>query len=418
MNQYKNSVLVVGFNTRPLVYSLNSANYKVFAVDFFGDEDLFPYVKDSLILTDEFGSNYEVLKGIYHEYLLKLSLRLLKKYPKIEYLIIGSGLDDALEQRIQFFKELKDKKYIIHSLNNDIYTLKKARDIQYLYNLLDKKNYKYPKTTEFTQKTIQNLEGQFPIVLKKKQSSGGINVHKIESYQHFLFLKSTLKIDFTTEQWIMQEFIDGLAVSCTVISNGSNAKVISINRQILGEKFLNAPKEYIYSGNIVPANLFKEDDEIIAEISILLTKTLKLKGINGFDFVLKNHYPFLMEINPRIPGSLRVTEEALGLNLMDLHIQSFSKEKWDIIKTILDKSKSHIYATKLVYFAPQTINKPQIEEINKIEYVHDKPTPDYEIFKGEPVCTILYTGNSFAESYFGALKIVDKIERLIKTNID
>ena len=103
---------------------------------------------------------------------------------------------------------------------------------------------------------------------------------------------------------------------------------------------------------------------------------------------------------------------------MDLHIQSFSKEKWDIIKTILDKSKSHIYATKLVFFAPQTLKKPQIEEINKIEYVHDKPTSDFEIFKGEPVCTILYTGNSFAESYFGALKIVDKIERLIKTNID
>jgi predicted ATP-grasp superfamily ATP-dependent carboligase len=121
-----------------------------------------------------------------------------------------------------------------------------------------------------------------------------------------------------------------------------------------------------------------------------------------------------MEINPRIPGSLRVTEEALGINLMDLHIQSFSKEKWDSIKMVLDKTKSQMFATKLVFFAPQTIRISQIEEINKIEYVHDKPKPNQEINKGEPVCTILYTGTSFADSYFGALKIVDKIERLIK----
>lgn len=413
MSQYKNSVLVVGFNTRPLAYSLKSANYNVFAIDFFGDEDLFPCVVDSLILTKEFGSNYEVLKGIYHEYLLKLSLRLLKNHPQIEYLIIGSGLDDALDNRIQFFKELEDRQYSIHSLNNDINTLKKARDIQYLYKLLDKKGYKYPRTLEVTQSAIKSLDGQFPIILKKKQSSGGMNVYKVNSYQHYLFLKNTLKIDYTTEQWLMQDYIDGLAVSCTVISNGSNAKVITINRQILGETFLNAPKEYVYSGNIVPANLLKEDNEVIAKISLFLAKALKLKGINGFDYVLKNHYPYLMEINPRVPGSLRASEEALGINLMDLHIQSFFEEKWNNIIR-LDTNKPKVYATKLVYFAPQTIKTSQIKKIQKIQYVHDKPKSDHEIFKGEPVCTILYTGNSFADSYFGALKTVDKIERLIK----
>jgi len=44
------SILVVGFNTRPLAYSLNEAGYDVYAVDFFGDLDLYPYVKDSIII--------------------------------------------------------------------------------------------------------------------------------------------------------------------------------------------------------------------------------------------------------------------------------------------------------------------------------------------------------------------------------
>jgi len=413
MSQYKNSVLLVGFNTRPLATSLKSAGYKVFAVDFFGDEDLYPIVEDSLILTKEFGTNYGVMKGVYHKYLLELALRLLNTHPQIEYLIIGSGLDDAIDNRIHFFQELENNKYRIHSLNNDIQTLKNARDIDSVHKLLEQKGYKHPVMIEATQFNFLNPQLQFPVILKKKQSSGGVSVHKIDSYQHYLYLKNTLKIDFKSEQWYVQKYINGLAISCTVISDGSNARVISINRQILGEKFLNAPKEFIYCGNIVPANLLREDDEIIAKVSLYLTKALKLKGINGIDYVLKNHHPYLMEINPRIPGSLRVSEEALGINLMDLHIQSFFQNKWNDITALLDKNKTYNYVTKLVLFASQKINPFLIKEINKLEFVHDKTVPDHDIYKDEPVCTILYSGQKFADSYFGALKIVDRIERLI-----
>lgn len=414
MVKHNKSVLLIGFNTRPLATSLNLAGYKVFAVDFFGDEDLYPFVEDSLIITKEFGANYESMKQIYHEFLLKLSLRLLNKYPHIEYLIIGSGLDDAFSERDTFFQQLKDYKVSIKNLNNNTETIKKARDIQKLYNLLDKKKYHYPTTINLSEFNLQNPELNYPFVLKKKQSSGGINIYRIDSYQSYQFLKDKLNLDFQPNQWYVQEFIDGLSISCTVISDGSNATVISINRQIIGEKFLNAPKEFTYCGNIVPADLFQEDNEIISEISLFLTKALKLKGINGFDYVLKNHYPYLMEINPRIPGSLRVSESALSINLMDLYVKSFSKDKWNEIKTSVDAIKQSQFATKLVLFASQTINKMKIEKINKIEFVHDKPTPDHEIYKDEPVCTILYTGDSFAESYFGALKIVDKIEHLIR----
>ncbi|MFW9928395.1 MAG: ATP-grasp domain-containing protein [Candidatus Thorarchaeota archaeon] len=414
MNKHKNSVLVVGFNTRPIATSLNLAGYRVFTVDFFGDEDLYPFVEDSLIITKEFGANYESMKHIYHEFLLKLSLRLLNKYPHIEYLIIGSGLDDAFIERDRFFEKLKGNKSSIKNLNNDTKTIKDARDIQKLYNLLDKKNYNHPININLSEFDFQNPTLKYPVVLKKEQSSGGVNIYRIESYQDFKFLKDKLNLDFQPNLWYVQEFIEGLPISCTVISDGLNARVISINRQIIGEKFLNAPKDFVYCGNVVPADLFQKDNEIISEISIFLTKSLKLKGINGFDYVLKNHYPYLMEINPRIPGSLRVSESALGINLMDLHIKSFFRDNWNEIKTSIDAVEQAQFATKLVLFASQTINEGKIEKINKIKFVHDKPTCDHEIHKDEPVCTILFTGDSFAESYFGALKIVDKIEHLIR----
>ena len=75
----------------------------------------------------------------------------------------------------------------------------------------------------------------------------------------------------------------------------------------------------MYCGNIVPAGISEEEERIISEISIFLTRELGLKGINGFDFVLKNNYPYFMECNPRIPGSISASESALNLNLLDLH---------------------------------------------------------------------------------------------------
>ena len=56
------SILVVGFNTRPLAYSLNVAGYQVYVVDFFGDIDLYPYVKDSVIVSKKLGDNYNLIK--------------------------------------------------------------------------------------------------------------------------------------------------------------------------------------------------------------------------------------------------------------------------------------------------------------------------------------------------------------------
>ena len=225
-------------------------------------------------------------------------------------------------------------------------------------------------------------------------------------------LISKEKKDFESLIEEICKIIKGLPISCTVISNGSECEVISINRQIIGLKFLNPPKEFMYCGNNVPAYLFKEDEELISQISITLAKELGLKGINGFDFVLKNHYPYLMEINPRIPGSINVSETVLDLNLLDLYIQSFDGTKWEYIEKKLKSTKSKGFATKLIMFAPKEIHRDKIEQINQLEYIHDKTEPKI-ISKGEPICTILYKDKDFSRSFFGALKIADEIKKII-----
>ncbi|MFX1499669.1 MAG: ATP-grasp domain-containing protein [Promethearchaeota archaeon] len=407
------SCLVVGFNTRPLAYSLNKAGYDVYAVDFFGDLDLFPYVKDSIVILRTLNSNYNSLKDNYSQYLVQYTIKLYNKHQDAQFFLIGSGLDDDYEGRKLILDELKTSNTI--SVNNDIETIKKARNIEIIFDFLKSCGYKIPRSFSFEELKIHKLKIEYPFILKKKRSAGGTNVFKIRNEKE---LESQIQIlqesRFSRKEWLIQEFIDGIPISCTVISNGKEALVMSINRQIIGEKLLNSPKQFMYCGNIVPAEISKEQEVIISEISILLTKELGLKGINGFDFVLRANYPYFMECNPRIPGSFRASEVVLNLNLLDLHIKSFIPEEWINLKKLVKTTVIKEVATKLIYFAPKKIDKKIIQKINNLKYIHDTSEPYRDIIKGEPLCSILYKAKNHFESYNGALKIVDKINSIIK----
>ena len=414
MSIKEESVLIVGFNTRPLVYSLHRAGYDVYAVDFFGDLDLYPYVKDCLILTKKLSVKYNLIKNNYSEYLPILILELLDKYPEIKYLIIGSGLDDAIEERALILKEINQKKYKILNLNNELETIKKSRDNDFILNFLMKRGFDVPRTVPFEEVRSKVNKLEYPFILKKGSGSGGTNVYKIQNKSDLSFTINLINREsFDPKDWLMQEYIEGNPVSCTTISNGVESEVISVNNQVVGDKYLNAPKEFMYCGNIVPANLSEEEKKLIVDISLMLSTELGLKGINGFDFVLRNHYPYIMEINPRIPGSIRASEEAMNINLLDLHIKSFTDKGWEFVKKTLKDAKFENFTTKIIFFAPKEIDKILLNKINDLEFVHDKSEPIKNIYKKEPVCTILFSADTISDSYLGSLRIVDKIKKII-----
>ena len=414
MANFTKSVLVVGFNTRPLTYSLKKVGYDVYAVDFFGDEDLYPNVKDSFVLTKELGMDYNTIKDNYGKLLANFAIKMLRKYPKIENLIIGSGLDDAYEERGIILNEILQKSYHVKDLNNNLETIQRARNIEQVYDYLKFNKFNVPFSIGLEKLKFYKHHLQFPIIFKKFKSAGGINVFKIKNIEILSSLIRELSSKNTNlSDWLIQEYIDGIPISCTTISNGEECLVVSINRQIMGESRLYPPKEFMYCGNIVPADLSKKENKLISKISMFLTTKLGLKGINGFDYVLKDGYPYLMEINPRIPGSIRATENSYDLNLLDLHIKSFDVDKWDFVTKIIGSKKISGFSTKLILFAPKEIERSFLPKINSLEFVHDKSEPIKGIQKGEPLCSVLYNGRTLQESYKGAINIVEKINRII-----
>ncbi|MFX1238587.1 MAG: ATP-grasp domain-containing protein, partial [Promethearchaeota archaeon] len=414
MDKSLKSVLVIGFNSRPVVYSLAQVGYEVYAVDFFGDLDLFPLVKDCKIVVKELGSDYECAKSAYHEFIADFSIELINKHEYFDYIVITSGLDDDLKERQKIIDRIKDiKKKVIYA-NNSNESMKNARDIEKIYSFLQSNDFRIPLTIPL-KKYLKNIDKEnFPIILKKKKGSGGINVYKISGEKNLSFVLRTLKaLKYDQSEWHIQEYIEGIPVSCTTISNGKEAIIISINRQVIGEKFLNSPNEFMYCGNIVPANLYKNEEILIEAMVKALCKKYGLLGINGFDFVIRDHHPYLMEINPRIPGSLQASEYALNLNILDLHLKCFETDGWMKVKEKLSNKEFSYFATKFIFFSPASIERDIIEKINKLEHIHDKTDPDSRITKGTPICSVLYKGKSLSESYFGGLKIIDKIKKII-----
>jgi predicted ATP-grasp superfamily ATP-dependent carboligase len=415
MRNHRPTILISGFNTRPLARSLSDVGYVVYAVDFFGDLDLFPYIKDSIIITNRLKSNYSTLKYDYSYYLAQFTIELLNKYPNCDSLLIGSGLDDAFNEREEIYQHIKDNGFPTKILNNEVDIFRAARNIHHLYDILIKNGYKVPEISNYSNEPSDWESFGFPFVVKKKAGAGGINVYKVGDINSMHLLNDFLtKMGFNQADWIFQEYLKGIPVSCTVISNGMDSKIVSINRQIIGERFLNAPKEFSYCGNIVPANLLKHHIALISELSLFLSEKLKLKGINGFDFVLKENYPYLMEINPRIPGSISATESSMGINLLNLHVKAFKQLDWKEIESSLHNVKFNAYATKLIIFAPNDVQSSKIKLINDLEHVHDKTNPSNSIYKGDPVCTILFKADKFNDSFFNALKIATKINDLMK----
>ncbi|GAG73536.1 unnamed protein product [marine sediment metagenome] len=125
--------------------------------------------------------------------------------------MIGSGLDDAYIEREAISNEIKDKNYKIKELNNDIETLKMARNIDYVYKILKLHKFKVPFTISYENLKAYKNNLQFPIIFKKSKSAGGLNVFKIQNHEELLSKSKILEgKEFNPLEWVIQEYIEGI----------------------------------------------------------------------------------------------------------------------------------------------------------------------------------------------------------------
>lgn len=290
---------------------------------------------------------------------------------KFDGIILGSGF------------ELINLDHLVYPiLSSDLRQRRVVHDKLILSMELKKLNLLHPHV-------YNNLEEiKFPVITKPRFKGGGV-FNKIANNKNELTLNIEEYFKNQIVQYdkdiIIQEYIEGIPVSVSLIATSDKVVSIAVNEQLIGEKWLtNLP--YAYCGNITPyeGNYAKT---MISTANKLIEK-MKLKGSIGVDFIVNETGAYVLEINPRFQGSLDTVEMSTGLNLFDAHVKSFDG-------IIPSQCGIKQYSGRCILYADKKIMITE-ELLNKLEQymITDIPKKHCIIKKNEPIISLLFAGNN------------------------
>jgi hypothetical protein len=386
------NILVIGANTRPIVCSLKNIGYNVYSSDYFGCTDLKKCVTNfKSVLSQKPYSHCGIFSKKYDpEVILNNASRMMDD---VDHIIYNSGVSPS---------KLPKRKLIG---NKDVTKIENKYE---LYKQLEKSFgdvFKLPETYH-----VNNLEDALEIaetnnakkfLLKPLEGSGGVGIQNIDG----------IDPDTDIHGAILQEIVDGVDVSASVLSSGDEAITIHTSEQLIGNKCLGQRESYGYCGNTVPyiqqinhKNQLNKSD--IEEIAADLVHDLKLIGSNGVDMIIKNGEVYVIEVNPRLQGTFEAAEASLGINIGKAHIMACQGE-------LIEIPTPKYFAAKMIIFAK---NRSTVGNLNR-KYVHDIPAQNVIIEEGEPIATVLTFNKILEDAVYSAKKIVNNVyKNLTPTN--
>ena len=316
----------------------------------------------------------------------------LKKFRKI---VRGNKNSKCVENKFRFYRKLKNKFNVPLTFQ--------PSDMHETYEILQ-----------------QHQNNQF--ILKPLQGSGGLGIFLLnnESCNDNNDSNQILQ-NISYENYILQEYIEGINVSSSVLSSHDDRKNL-VNTRLITEHDL-GNKTFEYSGNILPLDenslkMFndnrtniegknfniKELNEEMKNISEDLIRQFKLLGSNGVDYILGSDGELeVIEINPRFQGTYELVENSLGINLLDAHIKACEGE-------IINIPDANQYSIKKIIYARKQV---RIGNLN-IPNVYDIPYEGVKIEKDQPLVTLI-SSNKNLETAIDEIKIA---ENEVYKNID
>ncbi|RQD89291.1 ATP-grasp domain-containing protein [Methanosalsum natronophilum] len=358
------NVLIIGFSSRNIVKSANNAGYNVYSIDSFCDFDC-KYYSQSTRIIDLGDKTKSCIFQEIHELTKSFNV-------EFDFAILGAG-----------FEHIDFSEFSVPVLNNKYDVLEKVSNKLNLSKELSKLNIPHPKI--YCPYDIE--ECVFPLIAKPILGGGGTFNQKLEDLEDYYKFKDYLEVSCgKLTDFILQDFVEGVPASVSLISAGSKSVPLSINEQLIGIEWLGS-YAYTYCGNITPLKNFysKQMEKIAANIS----NELNLFGSNGVDFILTKNGPIVIEVNARFQGSLDTVELATNLNLFNAHVNSFRS----ILPSVNPLNSS--YAGKAVAYAVKDfVVTDSIFETILGENSSDIPNKGDFICTGDPITSIIKAGFS------------------------
>ncbi len=378
-------LLLIGINTRSMLNSALKLDYEIYSASYFSTSDM-PAVKNQkIILKEKYGES----SGIFEDnFSSKSILEFSKDYiDEVDYIIPISGVSP------EDFKK-KDLKKILGNRNT-----KNIEDKFKFYKKI-RNEFLTPKTFYVTDiDEAHEIDENHPdtqFILKPLQGSGGYNIN---------ILNNDNNIQFTDNEFILQEYIIGINLSTSVLSNKNEAKTIANSRLLTKNDYGNSDS-FIYMGNIVPLT----DKSVMADVKDLrkITKDMEensenlmlkfnLIGSNGVDYILNEKGLYVIEVNPRIQGTFECIEKAFEINMLEAHIRACEGE-------LIKIPEAKRYAYKKIIYSPTRMKYTPLDLNN----IYDLPHTGTITEKDEPLLTIIDSDEDFEKLY-------EKVESTNKT---
>ena len=266
-------LLLIGIDTRSMLNSALKLDYEIFSTSYFSTSDT-PQIKNQKIILNE---SEDKSCGIFEDqFNSKTILEISRDYiDEVDYIIPISGISPS-----DFSK--KDKKKILGTVN--------VENIENKYEFYKEIEDEFLTPLTFSVSDIgealeinKNYE-DIQFILKPLQGSGGYDINLLDNDSN---------IQLNDGEFILQEYVDGISLSSSLLATKNDAKTI-INTRLLTEHDFGRDS-FIYIGNILPltsssimadVNDTDKINETMNETSQKLAHKFNLRGSNGVDYIL------------------------------------------------------------------------------------------------------------------------------------
>ncbi len=269
------------------------------------------------------------------------------------------------------------------SLNCSASAIGKAVEKAGLHEFLKKQGVPTPETIAFSvadgeEEIKRTIHGRlrFPLMFKPSNdvSCCGLSVVKNESQVAGAVGK--IKRESASKHFLVQELVKGVDASVCLISTGSNAMSISLNRQ---ELTIGAPDKFSsYSGGSVSFDHSLRDSAFAVAEKIV--KSFRgLRGYVGVDLVLTKKEAVAIEVNPRLTTSYIGLRRVVNFNLAEAIATA-------VLKHTLPTA---IQTCGYVYFSKIEIPLPTIDSLQKTYEINEVISPPFPVSSSDTACALV-----------------------------
>jgi predicted ATP-grasp superfamily ATP-dependent carboligase len=391
---------VIGFNARPIAWSAKKAGASVIVSDYWGDDDLSACCESWIaVLTPKPGARQRQPLDMPLPVALVDNLLYLAKDKQLDMVLIGSGFDDHSEA----IEPLEDLGLVVGCSSSE---MDRARDYDRLRKITKKLDVLIPSRRIFNSPDeIEDHSFEFPCVVRPRHSGGGSGVRLARTKKEIIAAFPEQLDEEELRTRVVQDYVGGSDMSCSVLSTGEIALGLSVQGQLIGMPTAGRNCGFAYCGNYLPSGLTQDLENQIYEIFEEVSTKLGLKGSIGIDFVVDDkEQVWLMEVNPRIQGSLELIELAGNVSVTEMHVRAslgVLPEKRPLLKA----------GVKMVVYSRRDGVVP---DLTQYANTVDRTPQGVRVNLGDPICTIREIGESLKECYRETSRVAELIQRGIK----